>query len=105
MRIEDFPALTTGLQAAVPLWIHEMRTWTEQRRVETGGEAGQYIACHGDELMYGGKKGAAAEAFNHLAKGLASLAYVPGGVTFAGQHWCVNHAECEAAEKAAELVS
>jgi hypothetical protein len=28
------------------------------------------------------------EVFNFLARGLAVLACQPGGVTFAGQHWC-----------------
>lgn len=39
----------------------------------------------------------AGEVFNHLARGLAVLACQPGGVTFAGQHWCVySHPRCPA---------
>lgn len=101
MKTEDNPALITSLQAAVPLWILEVRDWPEIQRAAMGGESGQYIAEHGDELMYGGKKGRAAAAFNHLARGLACLAYAPGGVSFAGEHWCVNHAECLEAANAA----
>lgn len=43
----------------------------------------------------------AGEVFNHLARGLAVLAFQPGGVTFAGMHWCADHAECEAAQASA----
>lgn len=39
-----------------------------------------------------------AATFAALAKGLAAGAYVPGGVTAFGRHWCANHAACEAAE-------
>ena len=42
----------------------------------------------------------AGEVFNFLARGLACAAYQPGGVTFAGLHWCADHAECEAAASA-----
>ncbi len=36
----------------------------------------------------------AGEVFNHLARGLAVLAFQPGGVTFAGLHWCVYQHPC-----------
>jgi hypothetical protein len=39
----------------------------------------------------------AGEVFNELAKGLACAASQPGGVTFAGLHWCAGHGACEAA--------
>jgi len=102
MKTEDNMVLTTSLQAAVPLWILEMRPWTPAARLATAREDGQHIAEHGDDLMFKSKtKGRTAEAFNHLARGLAALAYAPGGVTFAGEHWCVNHAECTEAANAA----
>jgi len=41
-----------------------------------------YMGAHGDALMYGGKKGSAAQAFNALSEGLAMLAFQPGGVKF-----------------------
>lgn len=46
--------------------------------------------------------GGSADTFNHLARGLAALAYQPGGVTFAGRHWCTDHAACESAAAEAE---
>lgn len=95
--------LVETLRVAVPLHINALRNWTPRQRQGFAREAAQVVAHQGDVLMFGGKKGAAANVFNHLARGLAAAAYLPGGVTFAGQHWCTNHAECEAAD-AGELV-
>jgi len=49
-----------------------------------------YIAAHGDVLMYGGKPGQAAKAFNVLAEGLTMMAYYPGGVTLGPLHFEVK---------------
>lgn len=36
-----------------------------------------------------------ADTFNALARGLALLAHCPGGVSFAGPHWCTeSHPQC-----------
>lgn len=45
------------------------------------------------------------EVFNFLAKGLACAAFQPGGITFAGLHWCACHRECEEAEREAGRAS
>lgn len=59
--------------------------------------------CHGDgctsQKCYCHVRGepsySAGEVFNHLARGLAILACQPGGVTYAGQHWCAySHPRC-----------
>ena len=92
-------ALVETLALAVPLRIWELRGRTPQQRAVIARRCGQHIAEHGDSLMFGGKKGAAANAFNALAEGLAVAAYQPGGVTFAGRHWCADHAACLAAER------
>jgi hypothetical protein len=84
--LEDQPAL--GLLAvAVPLRIAEVRRLPDGERARLAREAAEHIASHGDDLMYRGRKGAAAEAFNKLATGLAVLALQPGGVTFAGMQF------------------
>lgn len=63
------------------------------RRRAAAAAASSQVAAHGDDLQYGGRHCAA--TFAHLAKGLAALAYQPGGVTFAGAHWCVHpHPGC-----------
>jgi len=94
--LDEHPALEM-LQIAVPLWIIDMRSWTEEARIARARLAGQHIACHGDDLMYASKDGRSAEAFNQLAAGLAAAAYAPGGVVFAGMHFCANHAVCTGA--------
>lgn len=100
--IDDNPALIIGLQAAVPLWIHQLGQYhhdTRDRiRARWAAQAVEDVAYRGDVLQYGSKRrGEAAAAFNSLARGLAAMAYQPGGVTAFGEHWCVNHTECEAA--------
>jgi hypothetical protein len=88
------PDISIALEAAVPLHILLMRDWPETRRINEAQWAAGVIAERGDVLQYGGKPGAAAAAFNALAKGLAVAAFAPGGVTFAGLHWCVDHSVC-----------
>lgn len=102
--INTNPALTSGLQAAVPLWILQLaahdQAARDRIRTRWAREAAEAVAHRGDVLQYGGgKRGEAARVFNCLARGLAAAAYNPGGITFAGIHWCVDHAECRAAER------
>lgn len=77
--------LRISLQAAVPLWIADMRDWEPERRVRAARDCAPTVAAHGDDLQFGGKH--AAEAFNKLALGLACCAYQPGGITFLGDHY------------------
>lgn len=90
-----------GLAVAVPLRIWELaRLEPEERdrRIRAwAADASTEVASGGDILMYGSKKpGGAAKVFNTLAKGLAAGAHCPGGVTFAGRHWCVAECLCPA---------
>jgi hypothetical protein len=89
--------LTDALDAAVPLHIDEMRTWKPRHRADEAHCLAQVITEKGDVLQYGGQRGEAARTFTALARGLAAAAYQPGGVTFAGRHWCVEaHIACPA---------
>lgn len=86
------PVLLVALEAAVPLWIVELRRMPAGQRERTRtvwARAGaESIAHKGDVLQYGSKRrGEAADVFSHLARGLAALAFQPGGVTFAGLHF------------------
>ena len=87
--------LVLTLRLAVPLRIAELQLLAGETRTRQvrwwAREAGDVVAHKGDVLQYGGKRGAAAMVFNHLARGLAALACMPGGVSFAGTHWCVEH--------------
>jgi hypothetical protein len=98
----DSELLALSLQVAVPLWIDRIRDVPWETRIERARELAQYIASHGDNILYRGhKKGQSAEAFNALAEGLAIGAYLPGGVSAFGCHWCVDHDTCLEAEAAA----
>lgn len=83
--------LLDSLSVAVPMRIAELMDdvpvvrWA--RIEEWRAAAVEPVASRGDVLMYGGKRGDAAEVFDHLAKGLAALAFAPGGVRFAGLHF------------------
>lgn len=80
--------LMLSLEAAVPLWIEEFRGLTFEEREKIAHEASDIIASKGDVLQFRAKKkGETAKAFNALARGLAVLAYAPGGVTFNGRKW------------------
>lgn len=81
--------LFLALSAAVPLWIAGLKQrggpseseWRETR------EFGPVLGEKGDAIQFGGKKGEAAALFNRLAKALAVMSFVPGGVRFGGERW------------------
>lgn len=80
-----------SLQLAVPMAVVELSRVTDDERLALAREHGQYIAEHGDDILYRGVH--TREAFAALAKGLAALAYQPGGVLFLGEHWCTEEHE------------
>jgi hypothetical protein len=93
--------LRISLEAAVPLWIDQLSRMPERDRERTrmawAHEAADVIGSKGDALQYGGKRGEAANAFNHLARGLAVGAFQPGGISFAGLHFEVTGDDLAAA--------
>jgi hypothetical protein len=97
ISIADDPrqiTLVETLAFAVPLWMDEIRNLTDDQRIARARRCGAMVAERGDVLMFGGKAGKAAEVFNALAEGIAAAAYQPGGITFAGRHWCTDHRQC-----------
>jgi hypothetical protein len=51
-------------------------------------EAVELLACHGDHLFRRSRRDpSTAEVFNALARALAILSHLPGGVTFGGRHF------------------
>lgn len=88
--------LPLALSAAVPLWILRMQKVGGPTEAEFADAAafGQVLAEKGDVLMYGYKdrktpagQPSVADLFNRLAKSLAVLAFVPGGVRAFGMHF------------------
>ena len=99
-RIHD--PLVISLQVAVPLWIERWRRATAQQRCDRAIECAEVVASDGDKILYRSRprparrlrdgtytqaEAGTAEAFNHLAEGIALGAYQPGGITIFGHHW------------------
>lgn len=105
MSFDD--ALIFGLQVAVPLRIAELERMSAHQRQSTLNawrvDAADAVGHRGDALQFRGRKGAAASVFNDLARGLAVLAHAPGGVLFAGVHWCLEHPGGKAADTITDL--
>lgn len=83
--------------------IEELRTFAATKT--TCG-----LLHNADNMLYGGRR--AGETFTALVYSLAHMARAPGGVTFAGIHWCstghvgTGHAAtCLGAENSAEKVA
>lgn len=91
--------LKLTLQALVPLAMFELAGTTFEQRQAAAAGASRVIGEHGDDLMFGGRRGP--DALNAVVRALAVLAYQPGGVTFAGLHFCADHGECVRAEREA----
>lgn len=89
--LADHPALAGILPLGMLVALDEVGRLSETERMDLAREWGQVIAEHGDDLMYRSKrKGATASAFTGFIRGLAACAFAPGGVTWAGRHWCVG---------------
>jgi hypothetical protein len=99
-RIHD--PLMASLEVAVPLWIERWRNASPQRRCDRAIACADVVAAHGDKILYRSKphparrlhdgtwaeaEAGTAEAFNHLAEGVALGAFQPGGITIFGHHW------------------
>ena len=91
------------MELLVPMRIREIAGWSESARIRAGRACSDPIAAHGDDLQYGGRHHR--DALSALVTGLAVIAYQPGGVDFAGRHWCVDHTACHTAAATAEAVA
>ena len=78
--------LETTLDAAVPLWIHQFRDLSEEERMEMIGEISPGFAER-MEYVIQKTEGKTADAFNDLARAIALMSFLPGGVKCFGRHW------------------
>lgn len=86
-------ALTSFLDLAVPVEMMRWRDATPEQIEAARAEAAQIVAERGDVIQF--KSKGTAESTASLVRGLAVLALTsPGGVTFAGQHWCSVELDC-----------
>lgn len=92
-QIADDHTLVETLRLAVPLHIMDVAGLTPAQRQAVANRCAATVGGRGDTLLFKGRTAAGrrstGEAFNSLARGLACLAYLPGGVAIAGLHWCV----------------
>ena len=102
----DDALLKASLEMAVPLQCWEIKRLTFEERREIAERAVQMITEKGDLILYRSKKkGETAKAWAALVKGLACLAFMPGGVKVFGIHfeWDseAGTCRCEAINKGA----
>lgn len=87
--------LATTLQVAVPVLLADLARLTPRQRGRTiarwAAEGADAIAHQGDALMYGGKRGQAAKAFDATARGVAAGAHAAGGMVIFGVLFCAAH--------------
>lgn len=95
-------ALMPMLEVAVAQLIVDLADLPVPRRKQVAHEwtsaAVDPLASSGDMLVRrtrprDGEPGTRT-VFAHLARSLAAGAFLPGGVTFGGRHWCADHAAC-----------
>ena len=89
-------ALNTTLAVAVPMWQEDFRGVPLETLMEEAQGLAQTIGEKGDVILFkSSKKGETAKAFNALARAIAILSMMPGGVTVFGVHYEVGGDENE----------
>jgi hypothetical protein len=81
-----YHVLPDMLSVAVPLWQLEFRELTHDERSAIAQESLDTLMRCGEAIIHR-IEGKTAEAFNALARGIACLSFVPGGVECFGQHF------------------
>jgi hypothetical protein len=87
--------LLDTLTVSVPLCLAELQQLNpEERRIQVrawSSAAAPVLVARSDLLLFSAKGSKGSGVFAHLSRGLAALAHAPGGVRFAGVHWCIEH--------------
>lgn len=104
--------LTETLKMAVPMWMAQLEHVQEIPSYMTADDI-RNLGTYGTGLMFHrhgestrSERRSSTLAFNSLARGLAVLARLEGGVTFAGVHWCAKpHEGCPRVERVREPVT
>ena len=86
--------LRMTLQVAVPLCVPELRRLPFSEVMRIAEECANVVAHKGDVILYKSKKpGETSKAFAALARGVACLSFMPGGVHAFGDHYVNQHPE------------
>jgi hypothetical protein len=97
------PLLTAALHRAIPAALACLADLPADARAKQfeqwHADAVEHLTKRGDVVRYGGRD--VADIFVRLVRGLAVLAYAPGGVTAFGHHWCTDHNVCDQAAREA----
>lgn len=90
--MQDDNLLAMALSTAVPLRMMAMaeKGGPDAEDRKKAQKASDLLGEKGDKLLFGGKKGEAAELFNLLAHAITVLSFCPGGVTTFGQNFDGN---------------
>jgi len=92
VAVDEGELLSLALEASVYLWVSVLRMKSMAEVLDLARESAQVVAEKGDVILFRSKKkGETAAALNALARGLAALSFMPGGVTFLGVHYQNNH--------------
>lgn len=92
MKDTTLVLLQAALQVSVPLYIARLVHEPWSRVAQRARECAQVVASQGDVILYRSRRqGQTAGAFNHLAEGLACVAFCPGGVTIFDLHFEAKH--------------
>ncbi len=78
--------LKTSLDTAVPLWIHQFRDLPEEERFRMIREISPGFTERMEYVLHN-QEGKTADAFNDLARAIALMSFLPGGVNCFGRHW------------------
>lgn len=82
--------LVEALRCAVPLHMAAIRTWPAERRRAYLPPGWAEAVGFGDAILFGGPPKRVVRVFDAYARGLAVLAFTPGGVCLFGAHWCAS---------------
>ncbi|GAA3417666.1 hypothetical protein [Streptosporangium vulgare] len=101
--------LLIGMEVMVPMSIAEIADWPEEDRHAAAAAAVDVISSGADQIAEHNPRKRElprGRVTATIARSLAVLAYQPGGVTWAGGHWCTApHEGCPRRRAATEATA
>ncbi|WP_326646088.1 hypothetical protein OG884_15665 [Streptosporangium sp. NBC_01755] len=91
MTADRTELLRIGMEVMVPMSIAAVADWSAEGRQAAAVSAADLISSGADQMWEHNPRKRdlpQGRVTATIARGLAVLAYQPGGVTWAGSHWC-----------------